>query len=572
MPSELGRETPASPVLEARALEVRDAGGRALVGGVDVCVAPGEVLGVVGESGSGKTLTLRACLGVLPRGLAWRVQTLALAGFDALGEAVRASSRAGARSGEGGWLSACSTQTPAFARVLGTHVGFVPQNTMEYLHPLMRVRAQMTDGYLAHVPGATRASALERARELLACVGIEDAGRVLDAYPAELSGGMRQRVNIACALMGSPELLVADEPTAALDAAHARRVVGLLADEARRRGIALVMVSHNLGAVASCADRLLVMRAGHVVEGGCASEVFASPRDAYTRALVSAVPRRCDVRVRAAEEHESAGGASPDSHAPVLEARAVTKRFGSLTAVDDVSFALYAGRTLGVVGESGSGKSTLGELVGGLTQPDAGEVLYDGRALATLDREGRRAYRRSVQFVFQDPVASMNPTFTVERALADAQRALFGRLRRAAREHSREMLARVGLEPDVVMARHARELSGGQAQRVAVARALLAEPRVLVCDECTSALDVTVQARLLDLLRTLQDELGCALLFVSHDMGVVAQMADEVLVMRGGRVVERGSAGQVLTRPREAYTRTLVDAAFEAPRADGGAR
>ena len=571
MPSEEGRSMPAmqaAPVLEAASLSVRDASGRVLVDGVDVRVAPGEVLGVVGESGSGKTLTLRACLGVLPRGLSWRAQALRLAGFDALAEAARVDSRGRRRPGEGAWLSARSTQTRAFARALGASVGFVPQNTMEYLHPLMRVREQMTDGYLANVPGATPASALERARELLGSVGIGDAARVLDAYPSELSGGMRQRVNIACALMGSPALIVADEPTAALDTAHARRVVELLADEARRRGIALVMVSHNLGAVAACADALLVMREGRVVEGGRASAVLAAPRDAYTRALVDAVPRRSDVWVRP-EAPAQAQGAAPT---PVLEARGVSKRFGSLTAVDGVSLALAPGRTLGVVGESGSGKSTLGELVGGLAEPDAGEIRYDGVALASLSREGRRAYRRSVQFVFQDPVASINPTFTVEHALADAQRALFGRRGREARERSREMLARVGLEPDAVMGRRARELSGGQAQRVAVARALLAEPRVLVCDECTSALDVTVQARLLALLRRLQAEEGCALLFVSHDMGVVAQMADDVLVMRAGRVVERGGAAQVLTHPREEYTRMLVEAAFEAPGAQGGAR
>ena len=553
-----------APALSARGLTVRTRAGAELVHAVDLSVRPGGRLGVVGESGSGKTLTLRACLGVLPCGLVWRADELVLAGTDAL--ALASARRPAHATGAGNVLGACATQTRGFARLLGERVGFVPQNTTEYLHPLMRVRAQMTDGYLAHMPGATHAGALERARELLASVGIRDTRRVLDAYPGELSGGMRQRVNIACALMGSPALVVADEPTAALDAVVARQVAELLVRCCEERGAALVMVSHDLGVVGACCEDLVVMQEGRVVERGRSSGVLACPREPYTRMLVDAARPHPRVRVGDARQAATSQGGED---ACVLEARGVSRRFGTLVAVNDVSLALHSGRTVGVVGESGSGKSTLGEILGGLQVPDAGQVLFGGADVSMLRGEARRAFRRGVQFVFQDPVASMNPKFSVARVLADAQRVLSGRRRAEADERSRAMLERVGLQADAVMGRRARELSGGQAQRVAVARALLARPDVLVCDECTSALDVSVQARLLGLLRELQDELGCAMLFVSHDMRVVAQMADEVLVMREGRVVERGSAPEVLEHPCDAYTRTLVGAAF-APVTQGG--
>ena len=549
-------------VLLVRDLAVCDAAGRVLVDGASLAVGPEERVGVVGESGAGKTLLMRACLGLLPAGLSWEAGELALVGRD-----VR------------------PLRPRELAHLLGTRVGFVPQNTMEYLQPLMRVRDQMTDGYRTHHPGAPRADAVGRARGLLEACGFDDPDRVLAARPAELSGGMRQRVNVACALMGEPALVVADEPTAALDAVVARQVVELLVRLTSERGAALVMVSHNLDMVRSCCDRLVVMRAGRVVEEGRAADVFERPRTAYARELAAAVPRLGAVlEARAAagkgaarpEVGAEAGATHPaDGVPPLLEARGVSRAFGrrgAFVAVDGVSLRLPAGGALGVVGESGSGKSTLGEVLGGLQPASGGAVLFEGREVGRLGRAGRRAYRRAVQFVFQDPVASINPSFTVARALADVQRVLFPRRSRAeAAARSREMLGRVGLDPDAVLPARARELSGGQAQRVAIARALLAEPRVLVCDECTSALDVTVQAQVCDLLTRLREELGCALLFISHDMGVVARMADEVLVMRDGRVVESGAVTDVLGVPRQAYTRELVAAAFGAPATGKGA-
>ena len=527
-------------LLRARGLVVRDASGRVLVDGVGFDVRPGERLGVVGESGAGKTLTLRACLGLLPEGLSCKADELVLAGHD-----MRA-----ARSRE-------------LREVLGTRVGFIPQNTMEYLHPLMRVRSQMTDGYRTWHRDSPRAAAQARARELLTAVGIDDPERVLAARPGELSGGMRQRVNVACALMGDPELLVADEPTASLDPRIARQVIDLIARVAGERGIAVVMVSHDLAMARACCDRIVVLRDGHVVEEGPAARVFDAPSDPYTRTLVAAMPRLGEVL--AAREAEDEGGPAA---ACVLEARDVTRRFRlgrgrDLTAVDGVSLTLRRGRTLGVVGESGSGKSTLGEVLGGLQEGDAGSVLFGGTNVHSLDRAGRRAYRRGVQFVFQDPVASINPSFTVERALADPQQVLMPELSRSEiDERSRAMLRRVGLDPARVMGARARELSGGQCQRVAIARALITEPSAVICDECTSALDVSVQAQILDLLRELQAELGCAYLFISHDMGAVARLADDVLVMHGGRVVESGPVAQVLREPRDSYTRALIAATF----------
>ena len=568
-------------LLRARGLVVRDATGRALVDGVDLDVRPGERVGVVGESGAGKTLTLRACLGLLPDGLSCGAAELTLDGRD------------------------MRTARPREMReLLGTRVGFIPQNTMEYLHPLMRVRDQMIDGWRTWHRGAPKAQAVAQAAELLGRVGIDDPARVLAARPGELSGGMRQRVNVACALMGEPALLVADEPTASLDARIARQVIELITQVAAERGIAVALVSHDLGMVQAYCDRLLVMRAGHVVESGSSADVFGAPRDPYTRTLVAAMPRLADVlAARSGEQADSApvleahddarGGSRPafathessdldarhrrtagtvPAHvrvgASVLEARDVTRRFRlgrgrDLTAVDGVSLTLRAGRTLGIVGESGSGKSTLGEVLGGLQPTDGGSVLFGGVDVAGLDRTGRRAYRRGVQFVFQDPVASINPSFTVARALADPQQVLLPGLSRVEiDERSRAMLRRVGLDPARVMEARARELSGGQCQRVAIARALVSEPSVIVCDECTSALDVGVQAQILDLLRELQAELGCAYLFISHDMGAIARLADDVLVMRAGRVVEAGPVAEVLSAPSDPYTRALIAAAF----------
>ena len=581
----------AAPLLRARGLVVRDAAGHVLVDGVDLAVRPGERVGVVGESGAGKTLTLRACLGLLPAGLTCDAAELVLDGHDVLAARPR-----------------------EMRELLGTRVGFIPQNTMEYLHPLMRVRDQMIDGWRTWHRGAPKAQAMERAAELLARVGIDDPARVLAARPGELSGGMRQRVNVACALMGEPALLVADEPTASLDARIARQVVELITQVAVERGIAVALVSHNLGMVQACCDRLLVMHAGHVVEAGSAAEVFTAPHDPYTRSLVAAMPRLSDVLsgraapVSIPSEPVDGKPVSPasSSHAdrrdvvacedadldcacsdlrayrrvcatpagvsskgtPILEARDVVRRFRvgrgrDLVAVDGVSLTLRAGRTLGIVGESGSGKSTLGEVLGGLQLADGGSVLFGGTDVAGLDRAGRRAYRRGVQFVFQDPVASINPSFTVARALADPQQILLPELPHAQiEERSRAMLRRVGLDPERVMEAHARELSGGQCQRVAIARALVSEPSVVVCDECTSALDARVQVQILDLLRELQAELGCAYLFISHDMGAVARLADDVLVMRAGHVIEAGPVERVLNAPSSPYTRELIEAAF----------
>lgn len=515
--------------LSLRNLRV-DLGGRRVVDGVDLAVAPGECVAIVGESGAGKSLTARALLGLSPAGALVRVDELTVDGVDARTLDDR------------GWRA-----------LRGTRIALVAQDALVSLDPLRRIGAEVAEPLAIHdrMPRAARTA---RVAELLARVAMPEPARRARQYPHELSGGLRQRALIASALAAGPAVLVADEPTTALDSTVQARVLALLRDIAAR-GMAVVFVSHDFAAVRRVADRVLVMHEGRVVESGAAAAVLDAPQHAQTRRLVAAAS--LTVRATAA----AAPGAEPAAR---LEARGVSKAFDR-PAVRDVSFALPRGRTLGVVGESGSGKTTLARVLVGVQRPDSGEVLLDGIPTTGLDSTrattdataGRR--RRRIQLVHQNPLGAFDPRWTVGRSLREALAA--GGVPRPERaRRAAELLAEVDLAPELARRRPA-ELSGGQRQRAAIARALAADPDVVVLDEPVSALDPSVRERVLALLARLQRERELTMVLVSHDLGVVAAVADDVLVMRDGAVVETGPVASVFAEPRHPFTRELLAAA-----------
>ncbi|MGI5270313.1 dipeptide ABC transporter ATP-binding protein [Nonomuraea sp. CA-218870] len=516
-------------------------GGADVVRGVSLSVAPGECVALVGESGSGKSVTARALLGLAGPASAVRAEAFRVAGRDAL------------------------AFTPAdWRRLRGGFAGLVLQDALVSLDPLRTVGAEIAEVLATHdvVPRSRRA---ERVLELLEAVGVPDPATRAGQRPHQLSGGLRQRALIASAIAADPRLIIADEPTTALDVTVQAQILRLLA-ERRAAGTALLLISHDLAVVASIADRVLVMKDGGIVEEGPTRDVLAEPAHAYTRTLLAAVPSAASRGTRLTTG-EPRGRPTPDRSAQVLAGTGLTRSYGTRRVVDDVSFTLHAGETLGVVGESGSGKTTLTRLVLGLLEPDAGQVTLHRRPWSHRRERERRPLRPRVQLVSQNPLDSFDPRHTVGRLIAEPlrlprdarrERVLDLPARDARRERVLDLLARVGLPPETA-ARHPRELSGGQRQRVAIARALGPRPDVLVCDEPVSALDVSVQAQVLDLLADIQAEYGTAMVFISHDLGVVHHVADRVLVMKDGRVVEEGDVAEVFARPRHPYTRTLVD-------------
>lgn len=544
-----GASTPA-PLLDVAGLRV-SFGGEEAVHGVSLRIMPGECVAIVGESGSGKSVTARSLLGLAGQGAHTSSDRLEVLGRDLAGADERT------------WRA-----------VRGRGVGLILQDALVSLDPLRPVGREIEDPLRIHerMPPAERRA---RVLELLDRVGMPDPALAAGRRSGELSGGLRQRALIASALALDPPLVVADEPTTALDVTVQARVLALLG-EVRARGTGLLLISHDLAVVGRLADRILVMRGGRVVEEGAAAQVLRSPREAYTRALIAAVPTD---RPRGERLAITSPGAVPNAtHAmpsvaadiapsPVLRLDQVTKTFplpgGRFAAVDDVSLELRAGRTLGLVGESGSGKTTVARLALALTEPDAGAVELDGAPWSHRSERERRPMRRRIGAVYQDALSSFDPRWTVRAILDDAvgtARPSAGRRERGQRIES--LLDQVGLAASVGH-RRPLTLSGGQRQRVAIARALAAAPGVLVCDEPVSALDVTVQAQVLDLLDDLQEQEGLALLFISHDLGVVRHMSDHVAVMRAGRIVETGVAEDVFASPTHPYTAQLV---ADAPR------
>ncbi|MFJ3404955.1 dipeptide ABC transporter ATP-binding protein [Promicromonospora sp. NPDC090134] len=533
-----GDAAPSGGPLRVRGLRVAY-GEAEVVHGVDLDVRPGEVVALVGESGSGKSTTAHALIGLLPDG--GRVT----AGEVTLGAGPRSTPLTG-------------LLPDAWRRVRGVRVGFVPQDPGTALDPVVRVGEQVAEALVVH--GTPRRAARERAVEILGEVGLDRPRERARQYPHQLSGGMRQRVLVGIAMACEPELVIADEPTSALDVTVQRRVLDLLADLTGRAGTAVLLITHDLAVAADRADRVVVLKDGVVVEEGPAARVLGAPEHPYTRELVAAVPGRNNVPSAAAVATTATPtGPDPEPRPALLEVRGLVKEFRlgrreRLRAVDDVSFAVPRGSAFALVGESGSGKSTTARLVLGLERPDGGAVELDGAPVGA-----DRATRRRTQLVHQDPYSSLDPRFTVAAVVEEPLRAHRVGDRAERRERVAQLLRQVHLSPDLARRRPA-ELSGGQRQRVAIARALALDPELLVLDEPTSALDVSVQARVLELLARLRAERGLTYLFISHDLGVVRQVADHVGVLSGGRLVETGPVGRVFDHPAHPYTAELIAA------------
>lgn len=543
---------PTAPLLEIRGLSVsyRTRGGTvAAVRGVDLDVWPGQVTAVVGESGSGKSTTAHAITRLLPDNGVLDAGTVRFGRHD---------------------LTTLSE--PELRAVRGARIGLVPQDPTVSLNPVKRVGEQVAEVLRLHTK-ATRRSAAAEAVAVLERAGLPDAAVRARQYPHELSGGMRQRALIAVAIAAGPELIIADEPTSALDVTVQRVILDHLQRLAEESGTGILLVTHDLGVAADRAQRLVVMSRGRVVEAGPTRDVLGDPQDPYTRHLLASAPslasarRRPSATVRTADTADTADTASVGAAAPLVEARNLVKEFRlprsgdgprTLRAVDDVSFTLGRGRALALVGESGSGKSTTARLVLRLADATSGRVLFDGTDV-TAGGARARELRRRAQLVYQNPYASLDPRFSVGEVVVEPLRAFNVGDRRSRLARARDLLDRVAL-PASVLERRPAELSGGQRQRVAIARALALSPDLVVCDEPVSALDVSVQAQVLELLAELQADTGVAYLFISHDLAVVRQIAHEVAVMRAGRVVESGPAEDLFARPRHAYTRELLAA------------
>jgi oligopeptide transport system ATP-binding protein len=534
------------PVLSIRALRVRFRTGDGVVEavrGIDLDVAPGETVAIVGESGSGKSQTMMSVMGLLATN-GWAEGSVKYRGEELMG-----------------------LKPDALNRYRGSKLTMIFQEPMTSLDPLYRIGDQISLPLIVHA-GLSRADARRRAVELLELVRIPDPERRLNAYPHELSGGQRQRVMIAIALANHPDVLIADEPTTALDVTVQARILDLLADLKARLGMSIVFITHDLGIVRRFADRTYVMKGGEIVEQGRTGDLFAAPKHPYTRMLIDAEPR--------------GRKEPPPASAPtVLDARNIEVAFHLkgglfdrtshvLRAVDGVSLSVRAGETVGIVGESGSGKSTLGRAILRL-QPASGLVRFEDRNLMPLDRAGMRPLRRQLQVVFQDPFGSLSPRMTAGEIVTEGLLVHEPGISRKERDRrAAQAFEEVRLEP-AWRNRFPHEFSGGQRQRIAIARAMILHPKLVVLDEPTSALDRSVQKEVVELLRELQRAHGLAYLFISHDLAVVRALSDEIMVMKSGKVVERGPVELIFDRPREEYTRNLIAAAFLHERISGGA-
>ncbi|SFI15854.1 ABC transporter ATP-binding protein [Methylobacterium brachiatum] len=534
------------PVLRITNLSVglpRGADRAQAVSDVSIAVGANEIVCLVGESGSGKSMIAHTILGLLPPGVTVTGGAVTLRGRD-----IATASEAEMRS------------------VRGRDAAMIFQEPLSALNPLKRIGEQIAEAVRAHAPATPRAAIRAQVDALIAAVGLPDPERIRASFPFALSGGQRQRVMIAIAMANNPALLVADEPTTALDVTTQAQILALIRRLQSERQMGVLLITHDFGVVAEMADRVVVMRDGRVVEQGSAEAVLTTPCDPYTRALIAAVPH-------------ARGRASPKMRAtpPLLEIEALSKTFTTrqgwfrparrVVAADAISLTLSAGETVAVVGESGSGKSTLGQMILRLAEPDSGRIRFEGRDLLALRGEVLRVARRRIQIVFQDPFAALNPRQRVGEAIARGPMA-YGVPKAEAVAEAHVLLDRVGLKAGAAD-RFPHEFSGGQRQRICIARALALKPRILVADEAVSALDVSVQARVLDLLAELRAEYNLAMLFITHDLRIAARIADRVAVMQQGRIVETGPAAALFAAPEHPYTRGLM-AAMPGRRLFGG--
>ena len=547
---------------------------------VSLSLDVGDVLGIVGESGSGKSVSMMALMGLVAFPGQVRAKTLRFDGHNLLG------------------LSGAHRR-----QVIGKEVAMIFQDPTTSLNPCFTVGFQLAETLKLHM-GMSRKAANKRSIELLEQVGIPAPETRLDAFPHQLSGGMSQRVMIAMAIACKPKLLIADEPTTALDVTIQRQILELLLRLKRSRRMSILFITHDLGLVGEFADEVVVMRHGEIREAGSAEQIFTQAQDVYTKALIhcrpdpdmprarlltiddwdaSVLPLRDDVDQDAqpvstaqplsiqtiSKAQPTSAAASIPTVEPILEVKGLRKVFprkiglwrrDDVVAVDNVSFRLMKGKTLGIVGESGSGKTTAGLCAVRLHQATSGQILFEGQDLRTMSEAAFMPLKRRLQIVFQNPYASLNPRFTVGQILSEPM-LLHGIGSSASDRESKlmDLLDRVGL-PAAAVNRYPHEFSGGQRQRIAIARCLALSPDVIVCDEAVSALDVSVQAQVLNLLKDLQRELSLSYLFISHDLGVVRYMADELIVMHQGRVVEQGHADSIYSNPQDAYTRELLSA------------
>lgn len=532
-------------------------GSVAAVSGASITLGHGETLAIVGESGSGKSTLVNAISGLLPHNA-----RVAGGSIELFGEPTKTWSLRKWRS------------------VRGARLGFVPQDPFVSLNPVMRIGNQIAEVFQLHTK-LSREETRGRVLALLDQAGLDEPEVRARQFPHELSGGMQQRVLIAIAWALDPEIVIADEPTSALDVTIQQRVLERLDGLRRERGTSIILVTHDLGVAADRADHIVVMQHGHIVEQGPAATLASHAQHPYTRALLAAVPNVAAGRLAPHREQielapialtpRSGAGSEPLPRllvGPKLEVNAARKEYvrfrpdtgaETFVAVDDVSLAVGRGKTYGLVGESGSGKSTLARIIARLTEADAGEIRIDGERIDTLAGRDLRALRRRIQYVYQSPYRSVDGSNTVEQIVTEPLRAFGEGTKRTRRIAATELLDRVGL-PAAALVRHADELSGGQRQRIAIARALALQPEVLVLDEPVSALDVSVQAQIMQLLVDLQAEQGLTYFFISHDLGVVRQIAHTVGVMRSGRLLEEGEADRVFAHPAHPYTQQLLEA------------
>jgi peptide/nickel transport system ATP-binding protein len=526
---------PASPVLALKGLTVELPAGSdraSAIEDVSLSVGPGEIVCMVGESGSGKSVTAQSVMGLLPRELQAKTGQVLLQGEDVL------------------------KANPARLRALrGARMAMIFQEPMTALNPVMTVGAQIAEVLEIHT-ALSEPDRRQRVLEIMRAVQLPEPERLIDAYPHQISGGQRQRIMIAAALVLDPALLIADEPTTALDVTTQAQILKLIRDLQARRGTGVLFITHDFGVVAEIAHRVVVMQRGRVVETGAAADILRRPRSDYTRMLIASVP-----------------GLVPPPRAPktgavalVTERLSKTYRSGSflfpgrvVRAACDVDVDVRRGETVGIVGESGSGKSTVARCIARLVEPTAGAIRIGDIDVARLSERRLRAHRRHVQIVFQDPYRSLNPRRTVGASIIEGPMN-FGLGEAEARKRANRLMVLVGLSPDV-LDRYPHQFSGGQRQRIAIARALAMEPQLLIADEAVSALDVSVQAQVLRLLDDVRRTFDLAVLFITHDLRVAAQICDRIAVMRQGVVVEQGATAEVFAAPKHVYTRALLEAA-----------